>query len=133
MEILQKRKISYAGQVYEPGDTCYYLTMNPEFSATYPLDEALLDRISVCVPAFQPNFLAGLALSERERDVGELAEELPRFTLQEFDSLPGLVALVGGAGAFRLAARVPPAARRGALLALAGRGRPGRAHGAARP
>ena len=92
LEILQKRKISYAGQVYEPGDTCYYLTMNPEFSATYPLDEALLDRISVCVPAFQPNFLAGLALSERERDVGELAEELPRFTLQEFDSLPGLVA-----------------------------------------
>ena len=64
----------------------------PEFSATYPLDEALLDRISVCVPAFQPNFLAGLALSERERGVGELAEELPRFTLQEFDSLPGLVA-----------------------------------------
>ncbi len=73
LEILQKRKISYAGQVYEPGDTCYYLTMNPEFSAIYPLDEALLDRISVCVPAFQPNFLAGLALSERERGVGELA------------------------------------------------------------
>ena len=92
LEILQKRKISYAGQVYEPGDTCYYLTMNPEFSATYPLDEALLDRISVCVPAYQPDFLAGLALSEREKEVRELAEELPRFTSQEFDSLPGQVA-----------------------------------------
>jgi MoxR-like ATPase len=36
LEILQKRKISYAGQVLVPGDTCYYATMNPEFSATYP-------------------------------------------------------------------------------------------------
>ncbi len=92
LEILKKRKISYAGQVYEPGDTCYYLTMNPEFSATYPLDEALLDRISACVPAFQPDFLAGLALSEREKEISELAGELPRFTSQEFASLPGLVA-----------------------------------------
>ncbi|HPW72926.1 MAG: ATPase [Methanothrix sp.] len=91
LEILKKRKISYSGQVNEPGDTCYYLTMNPEFSATYPLDEALLDRISACVPAFQPDFLAGLALSEREREVWELAGELPGFTPQEFDSLPGLV------------------------------------------
>jgi len=92
LEILKKRKISYAGQVYEPGDTCYYLTMNPEFSSTYPLDEALLDRISACVPAFQPDFLAGLALSEREKEISELAGELPRFTPQEFASLPGLVA-----------------------------------------
>jgi len=60
LEILQKRKISYAGQVLVPGDTCYYATMNPEFSATYPLDEALLDRISACVPAAQPDFLAAL-------------------------------------------------------------------------
>jgi len=77
LEILQKRKISYAGQVLEPGDTCYFATMNPEFSATYPLDEALLDRISVCVPAMQPDFLAGLALSQRSREVWELAESLP--------------------------------------------------------
>jgi MoxR-like ATPase len=80
LEILQKRKIVYAGQVCRPGDTCYFATMNPEFSATYPLDEALLDRISACVPAAQPNFLAGLALLEREREVRDLAGELPRFT-----------------------------------------------------
>jgi hypothetical protein len=57
LEILQKRKISYVGQICRPGD---FATMNPEFSATYPLDEALLDRISACVPAAQPDFLAGL-------------------------------------------------------------------------
>ncbi len=95
LEILQKRKISYAGQIIEPGDTCYFATMNPEFSATYPMDEALLDRISVCVPAQQPDFLAGLALAERERSVHELAKSLPRFSPQEFDALPGLVASVG--------------------------------------
>jgi MoxR-like ATPase len=92
LEILQKRKIVYAGQVCRPGDTCYFATMNPEFSATYPLDEALLDRISACVPAAQPNFLAGLALLEREREVRDLAGELPRFTPQEFEALPGIVA-----------------------------------------
>ncbi len=92
LEILQKRKISYAGQVCRPGDTCYFATMNPEFSATYPLDEALLDRISACVPAAQPNFLAGLLLSEREQEVRDLASMLPRFTPQEFSSLPENVA-----------------------------------------
>ncbi len=92
LEIMQKRKISYAGQVLEPGDTCYYATMNPEFCATYPLDEALLDRISACVPATQPDFLAGLALSERDREVWDLAEELPRFEPNEFESLPNYVA-----------------------------------------
>lgn len=71
-----------------PGDTCYYATMNPEFSATYPLNEALLDRISACVPAAQPDFLAGLALSEREKEVCELAEDLPRFAPAEFSILP---------------------------------------------
>ena len=100
LEILQKRKISYAGQIIEPGDTCYFATMNPEFSATYPMDEALLDRISVCVPAQQPDFLAGLALAEREKSVRELARSLPRFTPQEFDALPDLVAAV------RLSSRV---------------------------
>lgn len=100
LEILQKRKISYAGQIIEPGDTCYFATMNPEFSATYPMDEALLDRVSVCVPAQQPDFLAGLALAEREKSVRELARSLPRFTPQEFDVLPGLVASV------RLSSRV---------------------------
>jgi MoxR-like ATPase len=100
LEILQKRKISYAGQIIEPGDTCYFATMNPEFSATYPMDEALLDRISVCVPAQQPDFLAGLALAEREKSVCELARSLPCFTPQEFDALPGLVASV------RLSSRV---------------------------
>jgi MoxR-like ATPase len=93
LEILQKRKISYAGQVLVPGDTCYYATMNPEFSATYPLDEALLDRISACVPAAQPDFLAGLALSERDREVRDLAEDLPHFTPVEFNILPGCVAV----------------------------------------
>ncbi|MHC1686840.1 MAG: AAA family ATPase [Methanothrix sp.] len=100
LEILQKRKISYAGQIIEPGDTCYFATMNPEFSATYPMDEALLDRISVCVPAQQPDFLAGLALAEREKSIRELARSLPRFTPQEFAALPGLVASV------RLSSRV---------------------------
>ena len=92
LEILQKRKINYAGQVCQPGDTCYFATMNPELSATYPMDEALLDRISACVPAAQPDFLAGLLLSEREKDVRELARMLPRLTAQEFSSLPEKVA-----------------------------------------
>jgi len=92
LEILQKRKISYAGQVCQPGDTCYFATMNPEFSATYPLDQALMDRISACVPAYQPDFLAGLLLSEREKDIRDLAAMLPRFTESEFSSLPKLVA-----------------------------------------
>jgi MoxR-like ATPase len=92
LEILQKRKISYAGQLCRPGDTCYFATMNPEFSATYSLDEALLDRISACVPAFQPNFLAGLLLTEREQEVRDLASMLPRFTPEEFSSLPENVA-----------------------------------------
>jgi hypothetical protein len=92
LEILQKRKISYAGRVLVPGDTCYFATMNPEFSATYPLDEALLDRISATVPAAQPDFLSGLMLSEREREVRDLAAELPRFRLGEFSALPGCVA-----------------------------------------
>jgi MoxR-like ATPase len=92
LEILQKSKISYAGQVFRPGDTCYFATMNPEFSATYPLDEALLDRISACVPALQPDFLAGILLTEREQEVGDLAGMLPRFSVEEFSSLPELVA-----------------------------------------
>ena len=92
LEILQKRKISYAGQLCRPGDTCYFATMNPEFSATYPLDEALLDRISATVPAAQPDFLAGLLLCEREQEVRDLAIKLPRLTPQEFSSLPEKVA-----------------------------------------
>jgi MoxR-like ATPase len=94
LEILQKRKISYAGRILEPGNTCYFATMNPGFSSTYPLDEALLDRISACAPAAQPDFLASLSLSERVKEVWELAEKLPRFTTAEFDALPGLVAQV---------------------------------------
>jgi MoxR-like ATPase len=95
LEIIQKRKIIYAGQVLEAGDTCYFATMNPDFSATYPMDEALLDRISACIPASQPDFLGSLSLAERERDVRDLAKELPRFMPAEFDSLPGMVARVG--------------------------------------
>ena len=91
LEILQKRTIAYAGNVLEPGDTCYFATMNPEFSATYPLDEALLDRISACVPAVQPDFLGDIALLTREREVRDLAEELPRFSKKEFDLLPSCV------------------------------------------
>lgn len=94
LEILQKRKIGYAGKVLEPGDTSYFATMNPDFSATYPLDEALLDRISACVPALQPDFLGSLALSERERDIRDLADGLPRFSASEFASLPACVSEV---------------------------------------
>ena len=94
LELLQKRKIGYAGETLELGDTCYFATMNPDFSSTYPLDEALLDRISIAVPAVQPDFLAGLALAEREREVSELAEGLPRLTGEEFEGLPGLIAAV---------------------------------------
>ncbi len=93
-EILQKRKIGYAGRVIEPGSTCYFATMNPDYSSTYPLDEALLDRISACVPAAQPDFLAGLSLSERDREVWELAKDLPRFTKAEFDAFPECIAKV---------------------------------------
>jgi len=103
LEILQKRKISYSGQVLSPGDTCYFATMNPEFSATYPVDEALLDRISACVPASQPDFLAGLALAERDSEIHELAKSLPRFSAQEFDALPGCVAAVDLTGQVELA------------------------------
>jgi MoxR-like ATPase len=91
LEILQKRKISYAGEVLEPGDTCYFATMNPDFSATYPLDEALLDRICACVPAVQPDSLSSLSLSERTEDVRKLADELPRFSPAEFEELPNLI------------------------------------------
>ncbi|KQC15759.1 MAG: ATPase, partial [Methanosaeta sp. SDB] len=94
LELLQKRKVSYAGETLDLGDTCYFATMNPDFSATYPLDEALLDRISISVPATQPDFLASLALAEREKEVYELAESLPRLSSKEFDSLPGMVAAV---------------------------------------
>jgi MoxR-like ATPase len=103
LEILQKRKISYAGQICRPGDTCYFATMNPEFSATYPLDEALLDRISASVPAAQPDFLAGLLLTEREQEVRDLASMLPRLTPQEFSSLPEKVAEKPLAGQVELA------------------------------
>lgn len=91
LEILQKRKITYAGQVLMPGDTCYFATMNPEFSSTYPVDEALMDRISACVPAVQPDFLAGLNLAERTMEIRDLAEQLPRFSADEFDMLPDAV------------------------------------------
>ncbi|HWQ21079.1 MAG TPA: AAA family ATPase [Methanotrichaceae archaeon] len=94
LEILQKRKIGYAGKVLTPGDTCYFATMNPDFSSTYPLDEALLDRISACVPATQPDFIGSLSLGERERPVYELADELPRFTSEEFNYLPEMAARV---------------------------------------
>ncbi|NYT02431.1 MAG: ATPase [Methanosarcinales archaeon] len=103
LEIIQKQKLSYAGQVLEPGPTCYFATMNPDFSATYPVDEALMDRISACVPATQPDFLGSLALGERVREVRDLAEELPRFTPQERDSLPRLVAGVPLGGLAELA------------------------------
>ncbi|MCQ8902793.1 MAG: AAA family ATPase [Methanothrix sp.] len=91
LEIIKKRKLTYAGQVLEPGDTCYFATMNPEFSSTYPVDEALMDRISACVPAIQPGLLAGLNLAERTEEVRDLAEQLPRFSRDEFDALPRAV------------------------------------------
>lgn len=94
LELLAKRKVGYAGETLELSDTCYFATMNPDFSSTYPLDEALLDRISIAVPAVQPDFLAGLALAEREEEVSILASSLPRFSAEEFDALPRLVASV---------------------------------------
>jgi MoxR-like ATPase len=103
LEILQKRKVVYAGKTLKLGDTCYFATMNPEFSSTYPMDEALLDRISACVPATQPNFVGGIALAERESEVWELAERIPKFTRDEFESLPGLVSRVHLEGQVELA------------------------------
>lgn len=94
LEILQKRTITYAGNVLRPGDTCFFATMNPEFSATYALDEALLDRISACVPAVQPDFLGDIALIEREKEVRDLSVELPTFGADEFNLLPALVSEV---------------------------------------
>jgi MoxR-like ATPase len=94
LEILQKRKVSYAGKTLALGDTCYFATMNPEFSSTYPMDEALLDRISACVPATQPDFLGGFALAERESEIWTLAEQLPKFEEDEFNSLPALVSQI---------------------------------------
>ncbi|MHC1630833.1 MAG: AAA family ATPase [Methanotrichaceae archaeon] len=92
LELLQKRKVSYAGKTLELGDTCYFATMNPDFSSTYPLDEALLDRISISVPAIQPDFLASLSLASRDKEIWELADSLPKFSSEEFDRLPDLVA-----------------------------------------
>lgn len=92
LELLQKRKVSYAGKTLELGDTCYFATMNPDFSSTYPLDEALLDRISISVPATQPDFLASLSLASRNHEVWDLANSLPKFTPSEFEKLPHLVA-----------------------------------------
>ena len=77
----------------EPGDTCYFATMNPEFSATYPLDEALLDSISACVPAAQPDFLAGLApLRARARGSGSGRACCPASRRRSLTSLPENVA-----------------------------------------
>jgi len=42
----------------------------------------------------QPDFLAGLALSQRSREVWELAESLPRFSSEEFGALPACAAQV---------------------------------------
>jgi MoxR-like ATPase len=92
LEILQKRKIGYAGQIIEPGDTCYFAIMNPEFSATYPLDEALLDRISVCVPAQQP---------------GGAGDPLPAARFHTLRASPGL----RQDAAFRSAAKPQPLSR----------------------
>ena len=36
LEILQKKKVSYGGQVMDAGDTCYFATMNPDFSPPIP-------------------------------------------------------------------------------------------------
>ncbi|MGB3944030.1 MAG: ATPase [Methanothrix sp.] len=94
LELLAKKKVGYAGETLALGDTCYFATMNPDFSSTYPLDEALLDRISIAVPAVQPDFLAGLALAERDEEVSILASSLPRLSAEEFDALPRLVASV---------------------------------------
>ncbi|MCX6672616.1 MAG: hypothetical protein NTY37_02430 [Methanothrix sp.] len=44
------------------------------------------------MPAAKPDFLAGLLLSEREREVRDLAGMLPRRTPQEFAFLPENVA-----------------------------------------
>ncbi|HPJ83563.1 MAG TPA: ATPase, partial [Methanothrix sp.] len=34
LELISKRKVNYAGETLELGDTCYFATMNPDFSAT---------------------------------------------------------------------------------------------------
>lgn len=90
-EILRANGITYAGRNIRNDDYRMFLTMNPGFKSTYPLDEALVDRISVCVPAFQPSFNQDIYLLERETDISALVENLPYFTDMEFYSIPDLV------------------------------------------
>jgi len=90
-EILRSKVITYAGRNIRNDDYRMFLTMNPGFKGTYPLDEALVDRISICVPVFQPSFKHDIDLLERSTDIDALVETLPFFTDAEFYSLPDLV------------------------------------------
>jgi len=91
IDILRSKQISYSGQTLKTDDVRMFSTMNPEFKSTYPLDEALIDRISACVPAYQPSYKLLLDLLSRPSDIEDLVDTIPTLTEEEFNSLPSLV------------------------------------------
>lgn len=90
-DILRTKEISYSGQTLKIGDGRMFATMNPEFRSTYPLDEALLDRISVSIPVYQPPFKYLIDLLSRPSDIEGLVESIPTLSNEEFNSLPSIV------------------------------------------
>ncbi len=90
-DILRAKQISYSGQTLKTEDCRMFATMNPEFKSTYPLDEALLDRVSVCIPIYQPPFKYLLDLLSRPADIEGLVESVPTLNDAEFNSLPEMV------------------------------------------
>lgn len=91
IELIKKREITYAGITQHIGDCRYFATMNPDFKSTYPLDEALLDRISACAPAYQPTATDQIQLLARSDDIETLTDSLPSFSTKEFSELPGQI------------------------------------------
>lgn len=88
IELIKKREVTYAGITHYVGDCRYFATMNPDFKSTYPLDEALLDRISACTPAYQPAATDQLQLLQRSDDLEPMVNSLPSLTTQELNKLP---------------------------------------------
>jgi MoxR-like ATPase len=94
IELIKKREVVYAGITHYVGDCRYFATMNPDFKSTYPLDEALLDRISACTPAYQPAATDQIQLLGRSDDIETLVDSLPSFTTEEFNELPRKIAAI---------------------------------------
>lgn len=90
-DILRAKQITYAGQTLKTEDYRMFATMNPEFKSTYPLDEALIDRISVSVPVYQPSYKYLLDLLSRPADIEGLVDSIPALTEAEFNSLPEMI------------------------------------------